>query len=125
MYSIQHVVIKFVSHLRHVVGFLPVLWFPPPIKLTATIYLKHDLKHHNPNQNPLYFRNLSNQEYFIISVRKQTTTSGGNCLIQTPLDFTTTTPQVRRLFGTDLLTVILYLLPSYRYVLLLSVFIPT
>ena len=36
VYSIQHYVIKFVSELRQVVGFLRVLWFPPPIKLTAT-----------------------------------------------------------------------------------------
>ena len=31
VYSIQHYVIKFVSDLRHVGGFLRVLWFPPPI----------------------------------------------------------------------------------------------
>ena len=37
VYSIQHYVIKFVSDLRKVVGFLCVLWFPPPIKLTTTI----------------------------------------------------------------------------------------
>ena len=37
MYSIQHYVIKFVSDLRQVGGFLWVLRFPPPIKLTATI----------------------------------------------------------------------------------------
>jgi hypothetical protein len=37
VYSIQHYVIKFVSDLRQVSGFLPVLRFPPPIKLTATI----------------------------------------------------------------------------------------
>ena len=30
-------VIKFVSELRQVSGFLPVLRFPPPIKLTATV----------------------------------------------------------------------------------------
>ena len=29
--------IKFVSNLRQVRGFLLVFWFPPPIKLTATI----------------------------------------------------------------------------------------
>ena len=34
---IQHYVIKFVSDLRQVVGFLRVLQFPPPIKLTAMI----------------------------------------------------------------------------------------
>ena len=37
VYSIQHYVIKFVSDLRQFCGFLRVLWFPPPIKLTATI----------------------------------------------------------------------------------------
>jgi hypothetical protein len=31
-------VIKFVSDLRQVIDFLPVLRFPPPIKLTAAIY---------------------------------------------------------------------------------------
>ena len=35
--SIQHYVIKFVSDLRQVGGFLLVLRFLPPIKLTATI----------------------------------------------------------------------------------------
>jgi len=35
--AIQHYVINFVSDLRQVGGFLRVLWFPPPIKLTATI----------------------------------------------------------------------------------------
>jgi hypothetical protein len=33
VYSIQHYVIKFVSDLRQVGGFLRVLQFPPPIKL--------------------------------------------------------------------------------------------
>ena len=37
VYSIQHYVITFVSDLRQVAGFLRVLCFPPPIKLTATI----------------------------------------------------------------------------------------
>ena len=37
VYSIQHYVIKIVNDLRQVGGFLPVLRFPPPIKLTATI----------------------------------------------------------------------------------------
>jgi hypothetical protein len=37
MYSIQHYVLKFVSDLRHVSGFLRVLRLSPPIKLTATI----------------------------------------------------------------------------------------
>ena len=37
VYSIQHYVIKFVSDFGHVGGFLRVLWFPPPITLTAMI----------------------------------------------------------------------------------------
>jgi len=37
VYSIQHYVTKFVSDLRYVGDFLQVLWFPPPIKLTARI----------------------------------------------------------------------------------------
>ena len=37
VYLIQHYVIKFVSYLRKVSGFLRILWFPPSIKLTATI----------------------------------------------------------------------------------------
>jgi len=37
MYSIQHYVIKFVSDMRQVYGFLRVLWFPPPIKLSTMI----------------------------------------------------------------------------------------
>ena len=36
VYSIQHYVIKFVSDLRQVGGFLQVLRFPRPIKLTST-----------------------------------------------------------------------------------------
>jgi hypothetical protein len=35
--GVQHYVIKFVSDMRQVGGFLRVLRFPPPIKLTATI----------------------------------------------------------------------------------------
>ena len=35
--GVQHYVIKFVSDLRQVGGFLRVLRFPPTIKLTATI----------------------------------------------------------------------------------------
>ena len=37
MYSIQHYVIKLVSDLRQVCGFLQVLQFPSPIKLTIMI----------------------------------------------------------------------------------------
>ena len=41
VYSIQHYVIKFVSDLQQVGGFRRVHWFPPPIKLTATMQLKY------------------------------------------------------------------------------------
>jgi hypothetical protein len=37
VYSIQHYVIKFVSDFRQVSGFLWVLRFPPPIKLSHDI----------------------------------------------------------------------------------------
>jgi hypothetical protein len=37
VYSIQHYVIKFVSDLQQVSGFLQVLRFPPPIKLSHNI----------------------------------------------------------------------------------------
>jgi len=37
VYLVQHYVIKFVSDVWQVIGFL---WFPPPIKLTVTIQLK-------------------------------------------------------------------------------------
>jgi hypothetical protein len=37
VYSIQFYVIKFDSDLRQIGGFLRVLQFPPPIKLTSTI----------------------------------------------------------------------------------------
>ena len=51
VYSIQHYVIKFVSNMQQVCGFLWVLRFPPLIILTATIKLKYCwvvLKHHKP-----------------------------------------------------------------------------
>ena len=37
VYSIEHYVIKFVSDFRQVGGIPGVLWFPAPMKLTATI----------------------------------------------------------------------------------------
>ena len=43
----------FVIDLQQVIGFLPVLRFPQPIKLTATIQLKYSLYH------PLQFTNLT------------------------------------------------------------------
>ena len=46
--GVQHYVIKFVSDLRLVSGFLGVFWFTPPIKLTATI------QHHQENKQTLY-----------------------------------------------------------------------
>ena len=47
VYSIHYNVIKFVSDLQQVSGFLWVIRFPPPIKLTES-----GIKHHNPNLNP-------------------------------------------------------------------------
>jgi hypothetical protein len=41
MYSMQHYVIKFVTDLEQVDSFLRVLLFPPQIKVTAVIKLKH------------------------------------------------------------------------------------
>jgi len=45
--------IKFVSDLQQVGGFLPVLWFPPPILCWPPRYscniLESGVKHHNPN----------------------------------------------------------------------------
>jgi len=50
VYSIQDYVIKFVSDLQQVSGFL---WFPPPIKLTHNRYnwniVESGIKHHNSN----------------------------------------------------------------------------
>jgi len=37
VYSIQHYMIKFVSDLRQVGGFLRVLWFLPPINITEIL----------------------------------------------------------------------------------------
>ena len=70
MYSIQHYVIKFVGDLRKVGGFLWVLRFPPPIKLTSliekNILLKvalYTLTHCNSRELhhlTYYIRNLCN-----------------------------------------------------------------
>ena len=46
VYSIQHYVIQFFGDFRQVDGFVRVLRFPPPIKLTTTIYLKCCWKWH-------------------------------------------------------------------------------
>ena len=37
VYNSEHYVLRYVSDLRQVSGFLQVFWFPPPIKLTAMI----------------------------------------------------------------------------------------
>ena len=48
VYSIQPYVIKFVSDLQQVGGFLQVLRFLPSRKLTAAIYIvESGVKHHN------------------------------------------------------------------------------
>jgi len=52
VYSIQHYVIKFVSDLRQVGGFLRVLLFSPPIKVKI---VECGVKHHKPNQPLLFF----------------------------------------------------------------------
>jgi len=39
VYLIQLYVIKFISDLRQVGEIIRLLWFPPPIKLTATVYI--------------------------------------------------------------------------------------
>ena len=41
VYLIRHYVVKFISDLRQVDGFLRVLWLPPLIKLTTIILLKY------------------------------------------------------------------------------------
>ena len=46
VFSIQHYMIKFVCDLRQISGFIQVLQFPPPIKLTAMIQLKYYWKWH-------------------------------------------------------------------------------
>ena len=51
VYSIQHYVIKFVSHLQQVDGFLWVLLFPPPINwppLYNWNIVESGIKHHKP-----------------------------------------------------------------------------
>ena len=56
--AIQHYVIQFVSDLRQVGGFIRVHRFPPPIKLTATIYLKYKVGLNTINQ-PTIHNNVS------------------------------------------------------------------
>jgi hypothetical protein len=46
-YSIRHYVIKFLDDLRQVGGYLQVIRFPPPIKLTRTTNIvESGVKHH-------------------------------------------------------------------------------
>ena len=57
VYSIQHYEIKFVSDLRQIGGFLRVLQFPQPIKLTATYnwnIVDSGFKHHQTNKQTEY-----------------------------------------------------------------------
>ena len=49
--GVQHYVINIVIDLRQVGGFLRVLRFPPPIKLTATIYVDSGIKQHQTNKH--------------------------------------------------------------------------
>ena len=72
VFSIQHYVLKFVRDLPHTSGFLRVLRFPPPIKLTTTIQLKYmfyivesGVKHHNP----VLYNAMKNAQQCYISVR--------------------------------------------------------
>jgi hypothetical protein len=53
----QHYVIKFVSDLRQIGGFLCVLRFPPPINWPPWydyIIVESGVKHHNPKPNLIY-----------------------------------------------------------------------
>jgi len=68
VYSIQHSMIKFVSDLQQVSGFLHVLRFPPPIKLTATRNIvESGVKHHNPNLNNNYILILPSNHSVLIT----------------------------------------------------------
>ena len=65
-------VIKFVIDLRQVCGFLWALQFPPPIKLTATIYrniVEIGVKHHKPN--PILFSKYLSYYYIIFPMWKK------------------------------------------------------
>jgi hypothetical protein len=59
----KHYVIKFVSDLRQIGGFLRVIWFPPPIKLIWPPhynwnFVESGAKHYKPttNQSIIYFK---------------------------------------------------------------------
>ena len=57
VYSIQHYVIKFVSDLRQLGGFLRVLWFPPPTRQPRYSWniVESGIKHHNPSPISLFW----------------------------------------------------------------------
>jgi hypothetical protein len=63
VYSIQYYVIMFVSNLRQVSSFLRVLYFPLPIKLTATIHswniVESGVKHHKSTKPINYRKQIS------------------------------------------------------------------
>jgi hypothetical protein len=75
MYSIKHYVIKFVSDLQQVGGFLWVLWFPPPIWLTALINLKYYWKWRYTHITPFFhvhiLNSLLSSTYVLILGRSQ------------------------------------------------------
>ena len=61
----QHV-IKFVSNLRQIGGFLRVLRIPPPIKLTATeILLMVELNTIKPTNHPIPLSGLAQQQIIL------------------------------------------------------------
>ena len=63
VYSIQYYVIMFVSNLRQVSSFLRVLYFPLPIKLTATIHswniVESGVKYHKSTKPINYRKQIS------------------------------------------------------------------
>ena len=65
VYSIQYYVIKFVSDLQQVGGFLRILRFPPLIKLTAMIQLKHCEKWQYIIIQPTHIQSLNSQILFL------------------------------------------------------------
>ena len=67
VYSIQYYVVKFIGEFRQVGGFLQVLRFRLPMKLTTTIYLKYCRNTINPNRKP-----LSIHPYIKIKFKKAT-----------------------------------------------------